>query len=63
MKNRNLYKLEFVENTNKECIQVIRADNNYGVQGYVYKNGGMKKVYTPYSIPKYIYNECMQMFN
>lgn len=63
MKNRNLYKLEFVENTNNECIQVIRIDNNYGVQGYVYKDGRVNKVYTPYTIPKYITKECREMFN
>jgi len=60
MKNRNLYRLEFID---KECIQVIRVDNNYGVQGYVYKDGRIRKAYTPYSIPNYIVAECMDMFN
>lgn len=62
MKKRDLYKLEFVEHTNNECIQVIRLDNNYGVQGYVYKNGKVNIKYPPYSIPNYIVKECMLMF-
>lgn len=62
MKNRNLYKLNFTDNTNKECIEVVRVDNNYGVQGYVYKDGRLIKRYTPYLIPNYIYKECMNMF-
>jgi len=62
MAKRNLYKLEFTSNTNKDCIQVIRTDNNYGVQGYVYKNGTIIKRYTPYAMPNYIIKECMSMF-
>ena len=63
MKKRDLYKLEFVEKTDNKCIAVIRTDNNYGVQGYVYSNGRINKVYTPYTIPYYIVEECMIMFN
>jgi len=63
MKKRNLYQLEFTQNTNKECITVIRTDNNYGTQGYVYKDGTIVKRYTPYQIPNYIVEECVGMFN
>ena len=63
MKNRNLYELKFVEKTNNECISVVRTDGNYGLQGYVYKNGRVRKGYTPYAIPKYIVKECTYMFN
>ena len=63
MKKRELYKLEFVEKTDNKCIAVIRTDNNYGTQGYVYSDGTIKKVYTPYAIPNYIVDECMSMFN
>jgi hypothetical protein len=63
MKNRNLYKLEFVEKTDNKCIAVIRTDNNYGVQGYVCSDGAIIKRYTPYAIPNYIVEECMSMFN
>ena len=63
MRKRELYKLEFVKNTENKCIAVIRKDKNYGLQGYVYSNGKIRKKYTPYSIPKYIVNECIRMFN
>lgn len=62
MKKRKLYKLEFVENTNKQCIAVIRTDNNYGLQGYVYYNGNINYRHYPYTIPSYIVEECMDMF-
>ena len=63
MKNRSLYKLEFVKNSDNKCICVIRTDNNYGTQGYVYSDGRVDLRYTPYQIPQYIVNECMRMFN
>lgn len=63
MKKRKLYKLEFVKNTDNKCIAVIRTDNNYGLQGYVYHDGRVRKDRNPYSIPNYIVEECMDMFN
>lgn len=61
MKNRNLYELTLMDH--KEAVQVCRLDNNYGVQGYVFKNGTVRKSYTPYSIPQYIIKECYKMLN
>lgn len=62
MRNRNLYKLEFVENSEPKSISVIRVDRNYGVQGYVDVQGRVFRRYPPYSIPQYIIKECMEMF-
>lgn len=60
MKKRNLYRLEMVDTkgADYECIAVFRTDNNYGLQGYVYDDGTVSKRYTPYTIPKYIIEEC-----
>lgn len=58
-KNRNLYKIEKCE----DCCIVYRVDNNYGRQGVVYKNGTLKREYSPGRIPNYIYNECLKLLN
>lgn len=59
MKKRNLYRIEQFDN----CCIVYRTDNNYGRQGIVYKNGDVKKEYTPYTIPLYIKKECLELMN
>jgi hypothetical protein len=54
MSKRNLYQLSYIDHES-DVIQVVRTDNNYGVQGYVYKDGRVVKRYTPYAIPKIYY--------
>lgn len=58
-KKRNLYRIELSKD--KDCCIVYRTDNNYGRQGVVFKNGQIRFEYTPYKIPKYIYNECIEL--
>ena len=60
MKKRNLYKLELMRNNSYyKYVSVIRTDNNYGLQGYVYEDGTVRKIYTPYTIPDYIIKEAL----
>jgi len=59
MKKRYLYRIEQIN----DCCIVYRTDNNYGRQGIVYKNGSIKKEYTPYTIPNYIVKECLNLLN
>lgn len=59
-KKRELYKLTKLH---KDCVEVLRKDNNYGVQGYVYKDGRISKRYPPYAIPNYIVEECLNILN
>lgn len=59
MANRKLYSLE-------KCIDAViiyRTDNNYGRQGVVFRNGQMRREYTPYAMPGYIIKECHSIMN
>jgi len=59
MANRKLYKLEL----SGDAIIVYRTDNNYGRQGVIFKDGTIRKEYTPYALPQYIQREAFNILN
>ncbi len=63
MKKRELYKLELMLDAmpDYKYVTVIRTDNNYGLQGYVYEDGKISLRHHPMTIPNYIVKECLEL--
>ena len=59
MADRKLYRLEL----NDGAVIVYRTDKNYGRQGVVFKDGTIKKEYTPYAFPAYIVDEALRILS
>ena len=63
MKKRELYELKLMLDSmpDYKYVAVIRTDNNYGLQGYVYKDGRINLRHCPMTIPNYIVRECLKL--